>query len=73
MTTQPLCVMRHHTEKSRIEELTTIEQTEKKRKKKNLWGWNSHQPLRCTGQLSEPYIADSKDMTYDHRRFPLSL
>lgn len=34
MTTQPLCVMRHHTEKRRIEELTTIEQTEKKRKKK---------------------------------------
>lgn len=33
MTTQPLCDVRHHTEKRRIEELTMIEQTEKKRKK----------------------------------------
>lgn len=33
MTTQPLCDVRHHTEKRRIEELTMIEQTEKERKK----------------------------------------
>lgn len=48
MTTQPLCDVGYRTEKRRIKELTMIEQTEKK----SPWGWNSHQPLRCTGQSS---------------------
>lgn len=70
MTAQPLCDVRHHSEKRRIEELTMTEQTEKKRK---IPVGLEFTPTLALDRPIEPCIADSKGMTRDHRRFPLSL
>lgn len=52
-TTRPLCDIRHHTEKRRIEELAVIQQTEEKEGKNRRWVGIHTNPCVCTSYVEQ--------------------